>query len=217
MLTVDRTKILTPDEYAKILAELHKRSEHNDQWRATLIIFRLAAGCGLRASEISGLTIGDVHCDEEYPYLHVRDGKGHKSRSMPLTWDVASTEDLAAGKPGTTDDIREWKRIRVDEHGDDLSDPFVCSLYGDLRGNPLHRLTIRNRFITAVRAALGEERASRVTVHHGRHTCATLAVRAGIQLTEVRDALGHSSISITSAYLHVLPEDQHKQRRIFNF
>ena len=74
-------------------------------------MFRLAACCGLRASEIAGLILADVQVDNSRPSIRVRReiGKGHKARKVPLTWDA-----------GTLADLVEWKRFRREQGaGDD--------------------------------------------------------------------------------------------------
>ena len=47
-----------------------------------------------------------------------------------------------------------------------------------------------------------------LTIHHGRHTFISHALAGGRTLAEVRDAAGHSSVLVTSAYLHVAVEDE---------
>ena len=68
------------------------------------------------------------------------------------------------------------------------------------------RHTLRKRFRTACRV-LGPERLKTLTIHHGRHTFISHALAGGRTLAEVRDAAGHSDVSITSEYLHVAVED----------
>ncbi len=46
-----------------------------------------------------------------------------------------------------------------------------------------------------------------LTIHHGRHTFISHALAGGRTLAEVRDAVGHANVSITSAYLHIAVED----------
>jgi len=56
---------------------------------------------------------------------------------------------------------------------------------------------------SARRAELGPERQKTLTIHHGRHTFISNVLAGGHTLAEVRDAAGHSNVSITSGYLHV--------------
>jgi hypothetical protein len=44
---------------------------------------------------------------------------------------------------------------------------------------------------------------NRLTIHHGRHTFVSHALAGGRTLAEVRDAAGHTNVSVTSAYLHI--------------
>ena len=54
-----------------------------------------------------------------------------------------------------------------------------------------------------------------LTIHHGRHTFISHALAGGRTLAEVRDAAGHSSVLVTSAYLHVAVEDQGTEGDLF--
>ena len=45
----------------------------------------------------------------------------------------------------------------------------------------------------------------RINAHALRHTAASLAIDGGMPLHRVRDLLGHSSVLVTSRYLHTLP------------
>ena len=44
-------------------------------------------------------------------------------------------------------------------------------------------------------------------IHDLRHTCAAWLVSAGGALPEVRDLLGHASITMTERYAHLVPEN----------
>lgn len=70
----------------------------------------------------------------------------------------------------------------------------------------LSRFTLRKRFRTDCRK-LGKERLEILTIHHGRHTFISHALAGGRTLAEVRDAAGHSNVTVTSGYLHVAVED----------
>ena len=45
-----------------------------------------------------------------------------------------------------------------------------------------------------------------VRVHDARHTAATLLLAQGVEQRVVMEILGHSQISMTSKYAHVLPQ-----------
>ncbi len=66
----------------------------------------------------------------------------------------------------------------------------------------MSRHALRLRFQRAC-AVLGAQRSRQVTIHHGRHTFVSHALAGGRNLAEVRDAAGHSSVAVTSIYLHV--------------
>ena len=106
---VDHTRILTAEEMATCLIGLHRRAGESSSKRIDLIVFRLAACCGLRVSEISRLRVKDVVL-EGMPHLRVF-GKGSKWRRVPLWWDKGTLEDLSA-----------FKR----DHDGDGGSPLVC-------------------------------------------------------------------------------------------
>jgi integrase/recombinase XerD len=56
---------------------------------------------------------------------------------------------------------------------------------------------------------------SSISLHSFRHTYATRCLDAGLPLAVVRDQLRHSSISVTSVYLHFSKECKDKLRDIF--
>src|SRR5262245_49602051 len=177
--SVDATKILSRRELATVLTDLATRSERSRQARLNRVIFRLACCCGLRASEIAGLQLADVHTSETRPHLVVRpqNGKGEKGRAVPLWWDAGTLADLTA-----------WKSERV-EQTTNLRVPFVACQKATRLGQRLSRHTIRRRFLTACKC-LGRDRLATLTIHHGRTRCRAHA-------SEVRLAAGHSNLITT--------------------
>jgi len=93
---------------------------------------------------------------------------------------------------------------------------MICSLQGKRRGSALSRHTLRRRFLTASKA-LGLERLRTLTIHHGRHAFISHALAGGRTLAEVRDAAGHTNVSITSAYLHIAVDDEGQVGNLFRF
>lgn len=216
---INASKILTRGEITTVLADLNRRAKRSLNSRMNLIIFRLATCCGLRSSEISGLKLQDVAIGIERPYLYLPGSitKGKKSRTVPLWWDS-----------GTLKDISTWKTKRK-QQGANQDDFFVCALSKSTFGKRLKKSNIRHRFQIACRA-LGKDRLligqdqtktgrkynKYLTVHHGWHTFCSHALAGGRTLAEVRDAAGHSDISITSVYLHVVT-DGDEPDDIFDF
>jgi integrase len=124
---------------------------------------------------------------------------------VPLWWDA-----------GTLADVAVWKQERL-RQGAGAEEAFVASQRpGRAAGTPLSRHTLRKRFRTACKV-LGRERLASLTIHHGRHTFISHALAGGRTLAEVRDAAGHSNVSITSVYLHVAVEDDAAVGNLFRF
>jgi integrase len=192
----DGTKILMKREIAVVLADLRRRAARSKNSRLNLVVFRLAACCGVRASEIAHLQLADVRVEMPRPHLRIRASaaKGGRPRTVPLWWDAGTLEDLAA-----------WRADRL-ARGAKPSSPFVCSWQVDRESITFSRHTLRKRFRTACKV-LGPERLKTLTIHHGRHTFISHALAGGRTLAEVRDAAGHSNVSITSGYLHVAVEE----------
>jgi len=201
---IDCTKILTKLEIVLVLADLHRKAPRAANTRMNLVIFRLACCLGLRVSEISGLLIEDVRVGIAKPHVVIRPtiAKGKRGRKVPLWWDK-----------GTLDDIAVWVAIRRAE-GERDDDPLVCSLQPRHFGMPLGRHVLRKRFRTACRC-LGATRLAHLTVHHGRHTFISHALAGGRTLAEVRDAAGHTNVSVTSCYLHLAVDDDGTPGKLF--
>ncbi len=194
---VDVTKLLTRQELATVLADLHRQAERSLSMRLNLVLFRLAACCGLRVSEIAQLAIGDVKLEGPRPHLRIRHNaaKGGRGRMVPLWWDA-----------GTLRDLTDWHHRRRDLGATDI-DRFLVSLRAGREAKAFSRHTLRRRFLTAFKS-LGLARLRTLTVHHGRHTFISHALAGSRTLAEVRDAAGHANVSITSAYLHIAVDDE---------
>lgn len=61
---------------------------------------------------------------------------------------------------------------------------------------------VRKGFATACRRAGSDFR-----IHDLRHTCAAWLVNDGVALPEVRDLLGHASVTMTEKYAHLAPDN----------
>jgi site-specific recombinase XerD len=141
----------------------------------------LAIQTGLRASELTALTCGDVHLGTgAYVACH---GKGRKDRITPLA-------------PATVTALRAW----LAERGGTPDSPlFVTS-----RGGPMSRDALQQRLslYTATAARPCPSLASKnVTPHILRHSAAMALLHAGVDITVIALWLGHESVTTTQIYL----------------
>jgi integrase len=203
-MRIEQTQILTRRELATILRHGQTESRSANGWRNHIIV-RLACCCGLRVSEIAGLQLDDVVVDVPRPHLRLRRGaKGERPRVVPLWWDAGALADLIA-----------WKAERI-RQGASGADHFICSVQAHRRGLPLQRHAIRRRFLSAC-WVLGAARSQSLTIHHGRHTFVSHALAGGRSLAEVQAAAGHSNVAVTSAYLHIVVDDDEPVGNLFRF
>ena len=142
----------------------------------------LAIQTGLRVSELTGLTCGDVELGRG---PHVRAyGKGRKRRITPLT---ASTVAV----------MRAWLKERAGVNTDPL--------FATRRGHQLSRDSVEHllakHLATAGRRcpSLGGRR---ISPHTLRHTAAMRLLEAGVDTSVIALWLGHESVKTTQIYLH---------------
>jgi integrase/recombinase XerC len=140
--------------------------------------------CGIRVSELTGLSEGDV--DFSLGILKVY-GKGRKERIVPI-----GEKALAA--------LREYLPQR---------DRILGSLGYKGRGSPLFingrggRLTSRSVARILHKYILKCGLLRKVSPHALRHSFATHLLDAGADLRAIQELLGHVSLSTTQRYTHV--------------
>lgn len=192
--TRERWAYLDPSDQERI------RNATDDQIpRADRLIIRIAMGTGLRQGEQWSLELSDVHAapDEPRPRVVVRFGskgrppKSGKIRTVPLFGDALHA-------------MREWLAVlpsyaRRNPEGLAFPGPEGA------RRRP-GKLGTSDRFRGYLRA-VGISRP--VRWHDLRHTCASSLVAGwwgrAWTLPEVRDLLGHSSVTVTEMYAHLAP------------
>lgn len=137
---------------------------------------------GLRVSELTSLTCGDVVLGTGG---HIRcKGKGRKERVTPLTAQAAQA-------------LRVWLTERQGAPGDPL--------FPSRRGTALSRDAVAllvAKHTSAAAAVCPSLRAKTVSPHVLRHSCAMQLLAEGIDVTVIALFLGHEQIASTNIYLH---------------
>ncbi len=194
--TVDKWTILTPEEQLKVT-----RCEAIP--KAYRLMIRFAIGTGLRQGEQWSLQLSDLHVKGESPHVVVRFGakglppKSGRQRTIPLFGDA-----LEAAKEWLEYLELHWLQGPSKKYRNEEGLVFPTQ-----RGcrRRCGKLVKSDDFGKLMRIA-GIKRP--VRWHDLRHTCAT-SLLAGWwghrwQIEEVRDYLGHSSVTVTEMYAHLV-------------
>ena len=161
--------VMNRAEVGRLLSEVRMPKYHTG--------ILLGYTCGLRISEVLGLTVSDI--DGERRQLRVRRGKGRKDRYVPL-----SNRVLARLRG-------YWNEARP-------SGLLFPSRY--VPDKPMHAKGLQ----CAVRAAAtAAEISKHVTFHTLRHCFATHLLECGVDLRTIQELMGHKSPETTAIYTHV--------------
>ena len=166
-------EVAGPDDVSRILAALADKPRDR-------ALVALALGSGLRASELTGLRLSDIHRDEDgATWLLVRMGKGRKSRMVPLSDGIASmlSAYIASAR------LRRGDMLFQSRQGET----------GRLTGARLWQI------VTGACRRAGIEKP--LSPHSLRHSYAIGRLRAGASPEVVRRLLGHSSLATTQRYI----------------
>jgi integrase/recombinase XerD len=170
---------LTEPELAALLAAPDRSTWAGRRDHALIL---LAAQTGLRVSELTGLTIGDVHLGTG---SHVScTGKGRKQRITPLT-------------TGTTAVLRAWLTERRGEPSQPL---FPARTGGRLSRDAVERRIAKHSTAAATRCP--SLNAKTITAHTLRHTAAMRLLHAGTDTSVIALWMGHEQAETTQIYLH---------------
>jgi site-specific recombinase XerD len=148
---------------------------------------------GARVSEALAVRARDLHLARPRQVrLH---GKGGKERICPL-W----PETVAA-----------LRALPLNPDSDD-------TLFRNARGGPLTRDGVAYIIVKYMRIAAKARpglRRHRVTPHVLRHSCAVALLQSGVEVSVIRDYLGHASIATTSRYITTNLEMKRKVLQVF--
>ncbi|WP_320671629.1 site-specific tyrosine recombinase XerD [Patulibacter defluvii] len=174
-------KVLTRAEVAKLLAMPTNHGEVSTIALRDRAILELMYACGLRASEATGLDVGDV--DLEEGMLRAR-GKGSKERLVPV------------GRRA----VEAVTRYLRDARGGLVGGGSERALFVNARGGRLSRQGLYKIVQRHARTA-GLE--GRMSPHTLRHSFATHLLAGGCDLRTLQEMLGHADIATTQMYTHL--------------
>lgn len=161
------------------LLDLLKTMPQPERWKdyRNEVLVRVLIFGGLRRSEAASLSWEDI--DFAGQWIHVI-GKGNKKRTIPLLSSLAP----------------HLQTLRT------LTGCATGAVFTKDNGLKMHPYTINMIF----KRWIVERVAVYVTPHMLRHTFATLLINRGANLDELRDLLGHESVSTTQVYVDTYPE-----------
>ncbi len=186
--------ILNEDERKAILNQANKRyiTGHRNK-----VMMQIMFNLGLRLAEVINLKWDDVDFLSEI--LMIREGKGMKDRTLYVKDNNWRGEDDKKA-------LQDWKDRQVKELGY-LPEFVFTSMSKNAKGKQLQPRYIQDMISRyAKRAGIKKN----VSPHTLRHSFATDLYRKIKDPVTVKNALGHSSITTTMIYVHLVGADVEK-------
>lgn len=194
-------KILSEDEQ-KLFFEAFRSgdTEYRDY-----CMCRLMVDNGLRVSETTNLEMGHIEFNSHR--IFIKESKGAKDR---VVW----------ADEGLLDDTKEWLKIRADIiEQKDLDVEKVNDgknyLFISHKGKQVHPSHLRRKVKTIAKRA-DIEQYEKVHPHTLRHTWATDFLKNTKNLRQVQKGLGHSDVSTTQIYTHIVDEEMKESMKEFS-
>lgn len=203
---VSADKVLSDSQLSKFLKRIRqekdksvlaiKNSSKRNPKEVRIIIdfflFSLIANTGLRISEALNLKWSDIHED----FLIVRP-EISKNKKRGTVYFGTKTQGL----------LTELKEVRSSTIKRKSTD-YLFSLNGNIPSRSY--MHTRFKYWTAQTGL-----PANLSIHSLRHTYGTMCLDKGLPLTFVRDNLRHSSVAVTSQYLHLTKESREKVKDLF--
>lgn len=182
-------QILTPEEVQElyhVAQQMEKRYgqlEENAYKRKRLqVALDLCYGCGMRKSEALNVELKDINFNERT--IHIRQGKNYKDRYVPMSKKVYESIQSF---------VYEYRHTETNQ----------------TRRNKLYPYDAIHDALTAILDNCDNEalKAKKPSLHTLRHSIASHLLNNGMEIENISKFLGHSSISTTQKYTHLLDEE----------
>ena len=190
--SITRDKFLSESEVKKLMKTCENQAALDEMkgrktWITRYALVHLALYSGLRVSEAATLKISDLHLNGD-SYVVVRKGKGGKKR------DVYIDRELAKHLRQYVDGKKKCFDESVDPE---------APLFAGRGGNHFTTTALEISWYRAVETASIKS----CGIHSARHTYATTLLAKTNNIRYVQKQLGHSSLTMTSLYADILPEN----------
>lgn len=178
-------QVHTESQIQKLYESTYRKKKYIAQGQRERVILGIYYGCGLRLNEGVQLNIYDI--DLQNQTLKVREGKGGKSRKIPLSKTVANDlrTYLEEGRKHYQKEIEE-QALFLNYRGERLQE---SGLYYTLKQLQQHAELPPTGY------------------HNLRHSIATHLLTQGMELEQIQYFLGHSSLETTQLYTHIIHEN----------
>jgi site-specific recombinase XerD len=167
---------LEPEEARAVIAAVDRRSRNGERDRALLLFLY---NTGARVSEALSLRGCDLRLERPRQVRLL--GKGRKERICPL-W---------------SETVSALRQIIPSASAEEL-------IFKNSKGAPLTRdgvAYVLSKYVRLATLHTPALRKRRVTPHVMRHSCAVALLQAGVDVSVIRDYLGHASVATTSRYI----------------
>ena len=155
------------------------------------LLIELLIRTGLRLEEVCSLTVDDVVDGPEGAYLRVRQGKGAKDRVVPLN----------------TGRVRMSKRLGDYIRHERGAAAASSALFVTRRSRDGVYEPLSGRAVQLMMRRISKDTGIRVHPHKFRHTFATRALSAGVDVMALQRVLGHTTLAMVSRYVHYQKSD----------